>query len=273
MGLFFNYDKPGPGVEKNAPRKKGIFLFFELLGRNFGKLMLANMLYFAVSLPVLLIYYVLVSYFLGTLMPGAVGSLALLQTSIIITVLVAILWGTGPVSSGYTYILRNAVREEHTFLVSDFFEKGREGFLHGLVFFAVDVVMLISFLTAILTYWGLSAKMGGIYTVLLYLTVLMVVIYTIMHFYLYEMEVTFKDGVIRLYKNSFLLAFATMPVCLMIGILIVVLSFALLKFLTPVAILVVAFLCWTSLMRFIVDFYTARVIKNNILSKYEKKEE
>ena len=59
MGLFFNYDKPGPGVEKDAPRKKGAFLFFELLGRNFRKLVLANMLYFAVSLPVSVLYFII----------------------------------------------------------------------------------------------------------------------------------------------------------------------------------------------------------------------
>ena len=31
---FFNYDKEGPGIDKNAPKKKGIFLFFELLGNK-----------------------------------------------------------------------------------------------------------------------------------------------------------------------------------------------------------------------------------------------
>ena len=30
MGLF-DYGKEGPGVSKDAPKKKGVFLFFELL--------------------------------------------------------------------------------------------------------------------------------------------------------------------------------------------------------------------------------------------------
>ncbi len=46
MGMFFNYDRPGPGVDKNAPKKKGVSLFFELLGRNISKLLLSNILYF-----------------------------------------------------------------------------------------------------------------------------------------------------------------------------------------------------------------------------------
>ena len=35
MGLFsFNYAKPGPGVDRDAPKKKGIFLYFELLTQS-----------------------------------------------------------------------------------------------------------------------------------------------------------------------------------------------------------------------------------------------
>ena len=28
FGSFFNYDKEGPGVEKDAPEKKGFIIFF-----------------------------------------------------------------------------------------------------------------------------------------------------------------------------------------------------------------------------------------------------
>ena len=50
MGLFFNYDKPGPGVDKNAPKHWGIFL------------------YFVVSMPVLALYFIS-TYLLGFLNP------------------------------------------------------------------------------------------------------------------------------------------------------------------------------------------------------------
>lgn len=270
MGLFFNYDKPGPGVEKNAPKKKGVALFFELLGRNIGKLMLANMLYFVVSLPICMLYYVIISMFLGNVMPEAIGSVGFTQLTIILTLLIVILWGTGPLSCGYTYILRNAAREEHTFLVSDFFEKSKESFLHGFVFLVMDVVMLIALSTSVLTYWIMSGEKGGIYTLLFALTIFVVFIYTIMHFFLYEMEVTFTNKLIGMYKNSFLMAVATLPMCLLVTAIICVISFTLLSYLTPIAIIIVAFLCWISLMRFIIDFYAARAIKRNLLSKYEE---
>ena len=30
FGGLFNYDKEGPGVDKNAPKKKGFIVFFEI---------------------------------------------------------------------------------------------------------------------------------------------------------------------------------------------------------------------------------------------------
>ena len=66
--------------------------------------------------------------------------------------------------------LRNITREEHTFTVSDFFEKTKENFWHGMVFLIVDILMLVVFSISILVYHKLSAEMGGIYTILYYIT-------------------------------------------------------------------------------------------------------
>ena len=51
MGLFNGYMKEGPGVTKNAPEKHRFFLFFELFGRKFSKLIQLNMLLFICLLP------------------------------------------------------------------------------------------------------------------------------------------------------------------------------------------------------------------------------
>lgn len=270
MGLFFNYDKPGPGVDKNAPRHWGIFLYFELLWRNFGKMLLSNLLYFAVSLPVLALYFVFVTYILGVAMPDSAGTTAMAQASVIITLVLVILWGTGPTSCGYTYLLRNTAREEHTWVFSDFFEKCRESFLHGLVFLIVDILVLLCTSVAIWTYWGLAQSSGGIFTALLFITLIVFVIYTAMHFYIYEFEVTFQSSILQVYKNALIMAMATLPMCILIGAIIYVISTYLLGFLTPIGIILVALLCWVSFMRFIVDFYSARVIKKRILPKFEE---
>ena len=42
MSIFNRYLKEGPGVEKDAPQKHRFFLFFELFGRKFTKLILQS---------------------------------------------------------------------------------------------------------------------------------------------------------------------------------------------------------------------------------------
>ncbi len=83
MGLFHkNYDTPGKGVSKNEPEKKSFFKFFEILGRNFWKIVNANLLYLLVSLPIV----------------------------------------TGGIANvGLTYVSRTMSRDKHVFLASDFF--------------------------------------------------------------------------------------------------------------------------------------------------------
>ena len=54
MSLFhFNFDKEGPGVDKDAPEKRGIFRWWEIFVRDFGAMLLANVLFFVCSLPFL----------------------------------------------------------------------------------------------------------------------------------------------------------------------------------------------------------------------------
>ena len=52
MGLFTrNFDKPGPGVSPDTPRKKGAARFFEILGRDFSTIWLAGILAMLGGLP------------------------------------------------------------------------------------------------------------------------------------------------------------------------------------------------------------------------------
>ena len=80
FGGMFDSSKPGPGVSKNEPKKKRFFLFFELYSRKVAKLILANLLYVLVSLPVVT---------------------------------------QGLAQAGLTFVTRNYVREKHVFLASE----------------------------------------------------------------------------------------------------------------------------------------------------------
>jgi len=273
MGLFFNYGKPGPGVEKDEIRRKGAGLYFELLWRSISKLILANMIYFATSLPIIAMYFVGALYFLSIAVPDIMWTASILQSAMLIALIVTILWGTGPVSAGFTYILRNTAREEHFFTCSDFFEKSRESFKRGLAFLGLDVIIFFCSLFSIFIYYKMSEASGGIYIILFFVACITFFIYTIMHFYMYEFEITFKNSLMEVYRNSLVMAFATLPMCVLITLIIYFATVILLGFLNPVIVLIVAGLAWMSVMRFIIDFYVARTIKKRILSKYENNEE
>lgn len=56
MKLFFlDYNKEGPGVQKDAPPKKGIDLFFDLFAREFTSLIKLNLLFILSCIPIVTI--------------------------------------------------------------------------------------------------------------------------------------------------------------------------------------------------------------------------
>ena len=82
FGLF-NYEKEGPGISKNAPKKKTFIVFFETFFRNFWKFIVINVVYGIFSLPVIT---------------------------------------NGLAAAGITNVTRNIARDKHSFGTSDFLE-------------------------------------------------------------------------------------------------------------------------------------------------------
>ena len=264
---FFNYDKPGKGVEKDAPRAKGVFLYFDLLWRKLGRLVLSNLLYFVTSLPVLFVYYMVAFALFGVFLPEGTEAIAHNQAAIIAAITMATLWGTGPVSCGLGYILRSIAREEHAFVTSDFFEQSKKGFWHGLVYLGVDVIVLSISIIAINFYWNVAASGSVMGIAMLTSFVAIIAIYTAMHFYIYQVEITFCGKLLDTYKNSLLLAIATLPMCIFLGIIVVVVSVGFLGNLSPVGIVLCAVIIWMSALRLVPEFYTSRLIKRKFIER------
>jgi len=264
MGLFFNYDKPGKGIDKDAPKKKGVFLYFELFFRKFWLLMKANMLYCAVSLPVMAIYNFLIINAISVYLPNDTQGVSW-HLSLIFTVLITILWGTGPATGGFTYLLRNFAREEHVWVVSDFFEKTKESFKLGMVVLIMDIVLLFLGINAASVYMAFIKQGIGFARYALALLGVLFLFYTFMHFYVYEFCVTFENKTVKTIKNAFITGMATLPVNFLISAPVTVLTVLLFGHLTPFALILVAFLMWISFMKFPVDFYAARMLKRRFI--------
>lgn len=265
MGLFFNFDKPGPGVDKDAPRKKGIFLYFELFFRKFWLLIKVNMLYFLVSLPVMAIYNFIFINTLSNVLPDAMT--AAWHYSVVFTVIITILWGSGPVTGGFVYLLRNSAREEHIWIFSDFFEKSKETFKIGIIMLVLDILVLLFGINALNVYIMLARQDMAIakYAIIAMFVILM--FYTFMHYYVYELGVTFENKTAKTFKNALIIGVATLPANLLLTAFVLFITLYLFTNLglSWIAVILISFICWISFMRFPIDFYAARMIKRKFI--------
>lgn len=166
FGLF-NYSKPGPGVDKDAPKKKRFFLFFELYFRKFWKLIQLNLLFLVCCIPIVTI---------------------------------------GPAICGMTYVLRNYANEKPTFLLSDFWDafksNWKQGFALWFIFTLITVVAGTSFFWYFVnsaTSWAMLIPYG--------LCILFCLIFLFVQFYAYLMAITVELKLRYILKNCLIFAF------------------------------------------------------------------
>lgn len=272
MGIFPDYTKAGPGVDKNAPKKKGVFLYFELLWRYLWKFVQSNALYVAVSLPILFIYHYLFFGIFSEIYQDGTGIDVINHSALIFTVLIAIFWGTGPVSCGYTHILRNMAREEHVWVSLDFFRTLKKSFKHGFVFLLLDVAVFIIGMISISVYSSYAQSSNMLYVIPMYIVIIALAFYTLMHFFMYEFEITFENKIREIYKNSLLMSIAAFPMCAVITAIILILNYIILAAMSSGVIVFISFIIWIGLMRFMIDFYAARFIKRHFLKETKESE-
>lgn len=272
MALFFNYDKPGRGIDKNAPKKKGVKLFFELVWRKLKLLVLSNMLYFAVSLPVMALYFFVYYRLFGGFFAEAEAA-RYISMILILTLFTSVLWGMGPVSCGYTYLMRSFAREEHVWLASDFFGSIKKNFKYGAAVTVADIFAIVCGTVSMKFYSDMLAEGNGYAVFLIAAVFALFLIYTFMHYYMFEFAVTFDISVGAMFKNSAIMAVAAMPMNILLtaiscfGIYILMSVFALPAF------MLIMIVFWISFMRFPIDFYTARKIKREFIDTERKENE
>jgi uncharacterized membrane protein YesL len=103
FGLF-NYEKEGPGIHKNAPKKKTFVVFFETFFRNFWKFITINLVYALLSIPVIT---------------------------------------NGLAHAGLTNVTRNTARDKHSFGLSDFFDTIKKNWKQALGAGIINTIVVI----------------------------------------------------------------------------------------------------------------------------------
>jgi len=194
MGLFGrNFNKTGPGVNKDEPRKKGVARHFGLWTREFGDLCKLNLLFSACLLPSL-----------------AVFVLSLFGFYSIITFLLslALAFPVGGALTACVYYITKMMRDDPSYVWYEFKRKFKENYRQA----APAGILCASFVYAQILLWGsmmMEETPGDLFWVIIGLISLllfgMLTPYIFLHFAYIDLR---TPGIL---KNSVFLGFGKLP--------------------------------------------------------------
>ena len=262
MGLFGNsYSKPGKGISKEEAAKRN---FFDMAGRHVFDFIKLNLLFFACTFVLFAAAFLLAyPYFYNSELFGRFLNALLTQLNMVIPPLPFLpFMFMGSFIAGLTFVLRNWARQEHAFLVSDFFEHTKKNWKQGLVLSIINTVFLYAILNAALFY----VKTGISLMAVLILFIVTMALWFITNFYTYTMMVTFKMSVMQIIKNSFLLVLAKLPQNLFFFVIIMAVHILLLYYLFPLWFLLMAVIL-IALTGFTMNYYSWHIIEKYMMPK------
>ena len=286
MGLFsFNYNKPGKGVDPDAPEKKGFFLYWELIFDRISKHLTLNLFWAILSIlwaALLFMFAPINMEWLSTVIASMAEQIGVdaqtLESSVSLTLRfifvteVMLLWGSGVASAMYAYVTRCFSRRDPVWIMSDGWDKIKENFKQGILLSVIDLVVLVLALNAIMFYHSYYTQTQSmIWLLLCSVTAMVFVIYTWAHFYIYQMMVTFEGSLIRHIKNSIIFAVANLPMNLFCTVIVVGVSVAFYMFLNPLFAFLLNVILMPMFLRFLIEFTVARKIKRTVLQDAEQK--
>ena len=194
MGLFGrNFNKPGPGVNKDEPRKKGTARFFELLFRDFGDLVKLNMLLFVCVLPSIFMFSISLMGFY----PAITFILALVLA-----------FPVGGVLTSCVYFITKLMRDDPSYVWYEFKRKFLENYKQsaavGILCTAFVYTQIILWVMMVIDedFTGLSWFILALLSLLLFS---MITPYVFMHFAYIDLKT------LGILKNSVLMSFAYLP--------------------------------------------------------------
>ena len=181
---FLDFTKEGPGIEKDGPKKKVVFVFAETFLRNFWRFIIINVVYCCLSLP--------------------------LVTS-------------GMAAAGLTNVTRNIARDKHSFGLSDFFDTIRKNWKQSLLVGIINTIITVFIGFAIYSYISSYIHFETqrmFYLAGFAVSAVVAAIFLMMQFYMYTLMITFSFSTKTLYINSFKFVFITLWKNVLCGILL-----------------------------------------------------
>ena len=226
---LFDSNRDGPGVEKGEDTTPTLAYFFKQLKRKFWKLISINLMLLLQILPLLALVWI---HSLGPttpsvpspLYPALLGAQTAAGTSVgatlfntvtnlqmlpsvnspvywiigIVIVLYVATYGLQKVGS--IYIMRNLVRGDSVFIVSDYFYAIRRDWKRGIGMGILDCTILGVLIFDFLYFYSLPVT--GFTSFMYAATVAFLIIYCVMRFYMYLLLVTFDMKIFKILKHA-----------------------------------------------------------------------
>ena len=233
---LFDMTRDGKGITKEQAKKLKPNLrgFFSFLRRDFGRIITVNMFLVIGNFPLLFAllafsgvgmstYSAPVSSLLATLqgvisaegMSAAGASLLgiggmhatlyapTVTTYVLYALSALVIFTFGFVSVGTTYIMRNMLMGEPTFLWSDFWYAVRRNLRQGLIMGILDVLCLFLLVADIMILFSGGSSLGGVLVGVIFV---FFILYLFMRPYLYLQIVTFDLSIFKIFKNALIFA-------------------------------------------------------------------
>ena len=199
MGLFpsaNDFNKPGPGVDKDTPRKRGLGRFFELVGRDMNGLFIANLITCLGFAPVICLVYI-----------------GFLMQSLLVMIGGAVVGGiiAGPVLAGmYDTVLR-ALRDEAGYWWTTYRRAFRQNFkasiVPGILYCVIVTIQIF------LVYFCFNMLYHGtnVGIMMWVATVLNLVLFHMLFSYMWPQIVLMDQPLLQTLKNSLNCMIAFLP--------------------------------------------------------------
>ena len=256
----FYYGKSGKGdyTTDDLPQTRWQ-LFWEMLRVRFTALFKLNLLYVLIWIPAIIVIgrFLMLTYnalavisdmqmqvdtgaataeALATLnvdVANAIRAFAM-QTLVLLIPCIAI---TGPFTAGLCYVTRNWARDEHSFILSDFFQAAKENWKQALITSTITGLIPIM-LYVCYTFYGDMASNSVVFLVPQALSIMVCVLWLCCLLYIYPQMVTYEMKYTVLLRNSAIMALSCLPMTVALKLLSLVptVIFAVVAFFTPYAV-------------------------------------
>lgn len=236
---FFNYNKDGKGVKKEEAKLPYTFLnFFRYFKRHFSKLLSVNIAMVLGNFPIFFVLPVFSRFFginsiapydirysvIGGVLPfiedktplipllsSATGIFETISAysvldKVVLALSLLVLFTFGPVSVGTTYIIRNMIKGEPVFMWEDMKYSMKRNLRQGIIYGIFDIILSVMLVYDV-CYFFVNAQFGFMQSMFFYVSLVSLIFYFYMRFYIYLMMVTFDLSLFKIFKNAMIFAF------------------------------------------------------------------